>query len=429
MKNPINSDRVQHSSGFTNDLICLSHLRWDFVFQRPQHLLTRAAADRRVFYVEEPIYGDFKNQTLEVSQRDSGVWVVQPHLPKGLSHDETVHTQMHLIDDLLSEYEINEYVVWYYTPMALSFTRHLNPAAIVYDCMDELSLFKHAPKELVDNERELFRIADLVFTGGQSLYEAKKDLHQNVYAFPSSIDFAHFSHARRIAKGSHEAPDQAEIPHPRMGYCGVIDERLDLELLAGVADARPDWHLIMIGPIVKIDPESLPKRPNIHYLGPKQYNDLPQYLAGWDVAMMPFALNDSTRFISPTKTPEYLAAGKTVVSTSIRDVVRPYGEMGLVEIADTVADFIRAAAKSGMDERTLSEEWLSKVDAFLAQTSWDKTWAQMCKLITDKVQRHELILSETSEEKNPEALGEKSKESSFLSNNNTTSGSFSPQVA
>jgi UDP-galactopyranose mutase len=429
MENSITPGSARHSSAFTNDLICLSHLRWDFVFQRPQHLLTRAAADRRVFFVEEPIYGESDSRTLAVSQRDSGVWVVQPHLPNGLSHEETIQMQMHLIDDLLSEYEINEYVLWYYTPMALSFTRHLNPAAIVYDCMDELSLFKHAPKELVDNEQELFRIADLVFTGGQSLYEAKKDLHPNVYAFPSSIDFAHFSHARRIAKGSHEAPGQADIPHPQMGYCGVIDERLDLDLIAGVADARPDWHLIMIGPVVKIDPESLPKRPNIHYLGPKDYKDLPQYLAGWDVAMMPFALIDSTRFISPTKTPEYLAAGKTVVSTSIRDVVRPYGEIGLVEIADTVADFIRAAAKAGMDERALPEDWLSKVDTFLAQTSWDKTWSHMCKLITEKVQKREFILSETLEEKNSKTLEEKTKDSAFLSNNNSTSDSFSPQVA
>ena len=410
-----NSDSIS----FTNDLICFSHLRWDFVFQRPQHLMTRAAARRRVFFIEEPIYGEKSARRLDVNERDSGVWVVQPHLPEGMTHEESVQTQMHLIDDLLSECDVRDYVLWYYTPMALSFTRHLNPAAVVYDCMDELSLFKHAPKDLVDNERELFRIADVVFTGGQSLYEAKKDLHPNIHAFPSSIDFSHFSHARRIAKGSpkHDAPDQATIPHPRMGYCGVIDERLDLELIEGIADARPDWQLIMIGPVVKIDSESLPKRDNIHYLGPKDYKELPLYLAGWDTAMMPFARNDSTRFISPTKTPEYLAAGKAVVSTSIRDVVRPYGEMGLVEIADTVADFIRAAAKSGMDEDILPFEWLGNVDAFLARTSWDKTWSTMQKLIAETVSGTQEILEE------------KGIEVGFLSYNNPSFTSLSAQVA
>jgi UDP-galactopyranose mutase len=280
------------SSNFSNDLVCLSHLRWNFVFQRPQHLMTRAAKERRVFFVEEPIFESRSDRSVDVQQSAEGVYVVQPHLPQGLPHDEAVQMQMHAIDDLFSERNVKDYVLWYYTPMARSFTRHLEPAAIIYDCMDELSLFKNAPKELLDNEKELLSVASLVFTGGQSLYEAKRDRHPSVHAFPSSIDFHHFSHARKISKAQHPDPeDQANIPHPRIGYAGVIDERLDYDLIAGVAKARPDWQIVLVGPVVKVDPEALPKAANIHYLGQKDYKELPHYMAGWDVAMMPFAKN------------------------------------------------------------------------------------------------------------------------------------------
>jgi UDP-galactopyranose mutase len=223
----------------------------------------------------------------------------------------------------------------------------------------------------------LFAFADLVFTGGQSLYEVKRDQHPNVYAFPSSIDADHFARARSIAS---DPADQAEIPHPRLGFFGVIDERFDQELLDRVAGTRPDWHFVMIGPVAKIDEAELPRRANIHYLGSKSYSELPAYLSGWDVALLPFARNESTRFISPTKTPEYLAAGRAVVSTSIRDVVRPYGEMKLVRIADTPAEFVAAAEAAMRDDPA---ERLREADAFLSQTSWNRTWGRMAELIED----------------------------------------------
>lgn len=366
------------------DLVCLSHLRWDFVYQRPQHLLGRCAQERRVFFVEEPMFGEGPLR-LDVSEREEGVFVVVPHLPAGLVSEAALEaTQQTLIDRLFAEHDIREHVLWYYTPMAIGFTRHLEPLAVVYDCMDELSAFKGAPRALKDRETELFNRADLVFTGGQSLYEVKRHQHPNVHAFPSSIDRAHFSKARTWKE---EPADQASIPHPRLGFFGVIDERLDIELLDGIAAARPDWQFVIIGPVVKIDPADLPKHPNIHYLGGKSYKELPAYLAGWDVASLLFARNESTRFISPTKTPEYLAAGKPVVSTSIRDVVRPYGERGLVHIADSVADFIIAAAEAGMDERVTDTNWLARVDEFLATNSWDMTWARMSELIEGVVAR------------------------------------------
>ncbi|HEY9873145.1 MAG TPA: UDP-galactopyranose mutase, partial [Candidatus Obscuribacterales bacterium] len=361
----------------TADLICLSHLRWNFVFQRPQHLLTRCSQGRRVFFIEEPIFSPDPVGRLDVTKHSSGVWVVVPYLQEGLSGDAIADAQKVLLDGLFAEHKISEYICWYYTPMAMAFTQHLKPLATVYDCMDELSAFKGASPVLKEYEAELFRRADLVFTGGQSLYEAKRNQHANVYAFPSSVDVPHFAAARNITS---DPEDQANIPHPRLGFYGVIDERMDIELIDGIAAARPDWHLVMIGPVVKIDPADLPRRDNIHYLGSKDYKELPSYLAGWDLAMLPFARNESTRFISPTKTPEYLSAGKPAVSTSIRDVVRPYGQDKLVRIADNVEDFV-AAAEAAMKEDTKESGWLSRVDAFLEQTSWDRTLGSMLQLI------------------------------------------------
>jgi UDP-galactopyranose mutase len=368
------------------DLVCLSHLRWNFVFQRPQHLLTRCVQERRVFFIEEPIFSadvllsqeqNGGSGHLEVTRHESGVWVVVPHLQEGLTEEEQCAAQQLLLDNLFAEYEICKYICWYYTPMAMAFTRHLEPMAIVYDCMDELSAFRGASPLLREREAELFSRADLVFTGGQSLYEAKRDQHENVYAFPSSVDVAHFAQARRIQE---DPADQANIPHPRLGFYGVVDERMDIGLLEGIAEARPDWQLVIVGPVAKIDPAILPRRENIHYLGSKDYTELPSYLAGWDLAMLPFARNESTRFISPTKTPEYLAAGKPVVSTSIRDVVRPYGQEGLVRMADTVAEFV-AAAEAAMKEDCAESGWLARVDGFLEQISWDGTWGSMMQLI------------------------------------------------
>ena len=357
----------------TPDLVCFSHLRWDFVYQRPQHLLNRCAQARRVFVVEEPITVAGRNSWLDLSKRESGVWIVVPHMSGSLSEEVFTLSLQRLLNILFAEARIHQPIHWYYTPMAVQFTHHLPSSAVVYDCMDELSAFKGAHPLLQTWESYLFKLADLVFTGGHSLYEAKRHQHASVQAFPSSIEAAHFAQARQSLP---EPPDQADIPHPRLGFYGVIDERMDLALLDGIAQARPDWHLVMVGPIAKIDPASLPQHANIHYLGGKSYSELPSYLAGWDVALLPFARNESTRFISPTKTPEYLAAGKPVVSTSIREVVRPYGDEKLVHIADTVPEFVAAIA-AALDPDQTPSDWLDRVDARLAQTSWDLTWEAM----------------------------------------------------
>jgi glycosyltransferase involved in cell wall biosynthesis len=353
----------------TPDLICFSHLRWNFVFQRPQHLLTRCANERRVFYFEEPIY-DAETPWLQLERRGT-LTVATPHVPNGCGEQDACAAQRTLLNDLMTREGINHYVAWYYTPMALAFSDHLSPAGVVYDCMDELSAFKGAPPALTVREQDLLRRAHVVFTGGQSLYEAKRHAHPNVKAFPSSVDVAHFSTARTIRR---DPADQAAIAKPRLGFFGVIDERMDIDLVAAVAAARPDWYLVMVGPVVKIDPATLPRAANIHYLGPKTYEELPSYIAGWDVALLPFARIEATRFISPTKTPEYMAAGKPVVSTSITDVVRPYGQRGLVRIADTAEEFVAACEAALADDAVAR---MRDADAFLRQTSWDGTWAQM----------------------------------------------------
>jgi UDP-galactopyranose mutase len=358
------------------DLFCFSHLRWDFVYQRPQHLMERFGRDHRVFFVEEPVF-DSPEPWLDVTERpQQNVRVLVAHLPWGPTEEQHGEMYQALLKTFRQEQQVIEYVCWYYTPMMASWTADLTPLATVYDCMDELSAFADAPPALHEREELLFNRANLVFTGGQTLFEAKQGHHPAVYAFSSSVDVPFFKTARTITE---EPEDQKAIPHPRLGFYGVLDERLDVALVGAAAALRPDWQWVMVGPTVsKIDPATLPALPNIHYLGGKPYADLPAYLSGWDVALLPFARNESTRFISPTKTPEYLAAGRPVVSTSIRDVVRPYGDLGLARIADTPEEFV-AACEAALAED--AEDRKRRADAFLSDLSWDKTWGHMADLI------------------------------------------------
>jgi UDP-galactopyranose mutase len=355
-------------------LVCFSHLRWNFVFQRPQHLMTRFARTRKVIFWEEPLPGPAK-ETPRLDSRvceDSGVVVVTPVLAEGLTAEQRDEQLKAMLDTLLAGVE-GDLVRWYYTPMMLNFSRHLDAVCTVYDCMDELANFKFAPPELTILEKELMGLADVVFTGGYSLWEAKRDRHPNIHPFPSSVDRKHFGKARIIRD---EPADQAKLPWPRLGFYGVVDERMDLGLIAALADARPEWSVVIVGPVVKIDPADLPRRPNLHYLGGKTYEELPRYLSGWDVALMPFAINESTRFISPTKTPEYLAGGRPVVSTPIVDVVRHYGDLEAVKVGANHDEFITGCDQALALSR-IKGEWLKEVDAVLAALSWDETFIRM----------------------------------------------------
>ncbi len=361
-----------------NVILTFSHLRWDFVYQRPQQLLSRFASqqNRRVIFIEEPVYDASDVLHWERRAQEPGVTVYRPHTPietPGFA-DEQIPALRKLVAQLaeLERLDDHDTALWFYTAMALPLARDLTPRAVVYDVMDELSAFLGAPPQLLEREEELFNRADVVFTGGLSLYRAKQGRHRNVHCFPSSVDLKHFGEARRSLP---DPEDQADIPHPRLGFFGVIDERMDLYLIDEVARAHPEWQLVLLGPVVKIDPAFLPKRPNIHYLGQKSYRELPAYLANWDVATLPFARNEATRFISPTKTLEYMAAEKTIVSTPITDVAEPYGK--IVLLGGTPAEFIAGCAHAmSMDDRERSER-VEKMRGVLARTSWDSTVAEM----------------------------------------------------
>lgn len=352
-------------------LLCFSHLRWHFVYQRPQHLMSRFARTYRLYYFEEPIVDVKDDYSVSVDQEVS---IVKIYLKDGL--DERNSRLRTLIDEFIAQNAIADYVCWYYTPMALEYTAHLRPSYIIYDCMDELSAFRFAPSNLLTLENTLFERADIVFTGGNSLYQAKESRHHNIHAFPSSIDKAHFGQARYILD---DTEDQSDIPHPRFGFYGVIDERFDIELLREVALKRPDWQFVIIGPVVKISESELPAANNIHYLGSKKYEELPAYISQWDVAMVLFAINESTEFISPTKTPEYLAAGLPVISTPIKDIVTTYGVAGLAHIANHGDDFIEYGEMEL--KKNDRKEWLDRVDEFLKDDSWDITFGKMNTLI------------------------------------------------
>ena len=356
-------------------LIVFCHLRWDFVFQRPQHLLTRLAKYYKVVFVEEPVYEEGEARMV-MSHPAPNLTVCQPHTPVQAHgfHDDQIPLLQPLVAALAPEGE--PVLAWFYTPMALPLLQALHPSVVIYDCMDELGAFKNPPKQLLQRETALLKIADLVFTGGPSLYEAKRTRHDNAHCFPSSVDAVHFEQALDRNNGH---PLHTAIPRPRLGFFGVIDERFDGELIADIADAHPEWQVVLVGPVVKIDPGSLPQRQNVHYLGQQSYKALPQFLAGWDVCLLPFALNEATRFISPTKVLEYMAAELPIVSTAIRDVEQPYGD--IVAIGHDHNEFIRhceAALAQTPEENTEMAERMREV---VARTSWDATADRMHELI------------------------------------------------
>ena len=350
-------------------IIVFSHLRWNFVYQRPQHLLTRLANHYQIVFMEEPVPNgaDFLEHLTPVPN----IEVLRPHVTSSIAgfHDDHLPVLQSQLADFLRKREIDDYLVWFYTPMALPLAGELRPRAVIYDCMDELSAFMQAPRQLIQRENALYQMADLVLTGGPSLFRSKRERHGNVHCFSSSVDAGHFASANDSSLLEH--PAQATLAHPRMGYCGVIDERIDLELIAAMADAHPEWQIVMVGPVVKINPEHLPQRSNIHWIGQQSYADLPRFMAGWDVCLLPFALNEATRFISPTKTLEYMAAGRPSVSTRIRDVAEPYGHV--VEIADTALAFIAACEIVLVEPQAQQASRRAQMEGIVKATSWDAT--------------------------------------------------------
>jgi UDP-galactopyranose mutase len=359
-------------------LVVFSHLRWDWVYQRPQHLLSRLACSHPVHFIEEPVPSKTGESFWQTQYPEPGVTVWRPHTTDtapGFSRTQLPPLRR-LLSGLLTDHHLDGCIAWFYTPMAVPLLGLLRPACVVYDCMDELSSFKNAPPELFQAEQELFAVADVVFTGGPSLFRCKQDRHANVHCLPSSVDLKHFAKARTLTTSP---ADQAGMRHPRLGYFGVIDERMDLPLIRSVARAHPDWQIVMIGPVTKIDPSSLPRESNIHYLGQKTYDLLPEYLAGWDVCLLPFALNRATQYISPTKALEYMAAGKPIVSTPITDVAEPYGD--IVHLGRTAAEFVRACREALNETAATQSRREERARHILQNTSWDQTARRMLEEI------------------------------------------------
>ncbi len=353
-----------------SDLVVFSHLRWTFVWQRPQHLISRLARNRRTWFIEEPLATDVSEPILRTE--DHGhvrrVWLEVPGPERHLDFGDPAavsyaHEVMTLVGDAPAR------VTWLYTPMAFELARVLDPAVLVYDVMDDLASFRAAPAALRLRHRQALEAATLVFAGGRSLHWAVTAQRPDAQLFPSGVEPEHYASGPR---------ERSEADRPVAGYMGVIDERIDLGLLAKLAAALPDWEIRMVGPVVKVEPEALPSAANITYLGAQPYERLPDVLAGFDVALMPFALNEATRSISPTKTLEYFAAGLPVVSTRVSDVVTEYGH--IVSLADDGRSFATACRR---ERRRDPEERRRRVDPLLRLQHWNAIASRMESLVND----------------------------------------------
>ena len=381
------------------DIVCISHLRWNFVWQRPQHLLSRFAHHNRVVIVEEPV-ADIEaiEPYLEIlkAEKTTNVTIVRlvypSAQPRWIGHGDPATQRVYneLLNNYLNKNDYERPILWMYTPMGLEFADTIEHDLLVYDVMDQLAAFKGAPADLPEREKTLLRSADIVFTGGMSLYRDKQSYNSQTHLFPSGVETEHFA-AAGPGHNFEKPTDLQNINSPILGYYGVIDERMDLELLAAISQAHPDWQLVMLGPVVKIDPTDLPQAPNIHYLGLKNYEQLPGYLAFFDVALIPFAINESTRFLSPTKTLEYMAAHKPIVSTPISDVIELYGEV--VRVGHSHQEFM-GQVQNSLHE--FSQARREKEKELLATYSWDSITTRMLQLIAESTRSLTLVESSTN---------------------------------
>jgi glycosyltransferase involved in cell wall biosynthesis len=355
--------KISSASNNIYDIVVMCHLRWEFVYQRPQHIISRLSKDHKILFIEEPIKKETKGHNLKILSQN--LHILQPNT-------DSIAEIGGILSDFLRNTRVP--IGWFYSASFIPLLEQLELDHIIYDCMDELSMFKGAPQHLIEQEKYLLAHTDVVFTGGKSLYESKKQIHDTVFCFPSSVDEDHFATARN---GVALPADIANIPHPIAGYYGVVDERIDLDLLEKTASKNPDVSFVMIGPVVKIQEDELPQASNIHYLGMKPYKVLPNYLKAFDIAMMPFALNDATKFISPTKTLEYMAAGKPIISTKIKDVERDYSHcIKLISDSDDFTTQLQHLLSNEKDENQVGN-----YKDVLEKTSWSNTVKGMADII------------------------------------------------
>lgn len=391
---PLNNDPITAPTGETPAIICLAHLGWDFVWQRPQQLLSRLARHYPVLYVNEPRHRPEGSgpQLVQVAA-EGGVSAWQLGIPLDRL-DEWRELYAVMVRELLLETgwarqgarglePLRPLILWFYTPTPCYLLETIPADLVVYDVMDDLASFQGASDDLRQREAAVMEAAGVVFTGGRSLYESRRERHDNIHLFPSGVDTAHFAQAHKASTPASEL--LAGIRGPRLGYIGVIDERIDLPLVDQLARAHSNWSLVMVGPIAKIEESDLPERPNIHYLGKQPYELLPSLLKGFDVCLMPFALNEATRHISPTKTLEYMAARKPIVSTSVPDVVASWSDV--VWIAGGPEAFARAIDQALHETEDDCRRRQERAEAHLRRSSWDGIAAAMQALIAVELER------------------------------------------
>lgn len=367
--------------------IVYSHLRWDFVWQRPQQILSRLAVEHPILFVEEPLYHASNKARLDITHPYANVVRVVPHLNSDSAHDydgamEIVRDllQEKLHNDLLLRQTFYQRVLWFYTPMPVTIMAgEFDEKGIVYDCMDELAQFKNAPTELRDREKLLLKKAQVVFTGGRNLYESKSRLHDNVHFFGCGVDIDHFGKARHPETTIPE--ELKDIRTPIAGYFGVIDERLDYALIERLAREHAEWTFAMVGPVVKVSTSILPQAPNIKWLGQRDYKDLPNFVKAYDVCLMPFALNEATQYINPTKTLEYMAAHKPILSTAVPDVVKNFAP--IVQIARTQDEFVQKLSST----RHLPKSTLAAGLRMAREASWEAIVDNIKHLIKTSVSK------------------------------------------
>jgi glycosyltransferase involved in cell wall biosynthesis len=384
-----NSEKVSAAGSRSYPLIVHCHLNWEWVWQRPQQFVSRLSRAHRTLFVETyPPAKDLVTPLAQLQAVDQfpNLTILRIQFPEWRWHDGAFvdAERRRLLQEALRGPLAGQFdgaVQWFYDPMAVTaFAGHLGEAAIVYDCMDELSKFRHAPPELVQREAELLHKADVVFTGGHRLFECKRALNNNCHFYGCGVDAMHFGRARD--KQTVVPPDLAGLRRPVLGYFGVVDERMDYDLMARLAEANPRWSVVVIGPVTKVEERILPRRPNIHWLGGREYSQLPAYCKGFDVCLMPFALNESTEFINPTKALEYMATGRPIVSSAVPDVVRNFG--AVVKVASDQDDFIARCREAVSNPDAAAIERGLKM---AADNSWESIVAQMEKHIEDVLAR------------------------------------------
>jgi glycosyltransferase involved in cell wall biosynthesis len=370
-------------------LIVHCHLRWNFVWQRPQQFLSRLSKKHRVLFVEGPILHEEEMEpcfTLTPAPDYPHITVMETHFPASRFQDGAwVDAQRRrLVEEALRgplKGKFDSPVQWFYDPMAVeAHLGHHNACATVYDCMDELSQFKFAPPALIEREARLLKAADVVFAGGRKMWQSKSRHNSNAHFYGCGVDVVHFGKARLSSTALPE--EVRDLEGPILGYFGVVDERLDYDLIGKLAAARPDWHIVMVGPTAKVDPAEFPQAPNLHWLGGRDYSQLPAYTKAFDVALMPFALNEATEYINPTKALEYMATATPIISTPVPDVVSNFATV--VKISENSNEFVElCVAQACQIDKIAVERGLKMAN----ENTWDAIVAKLEKHIEEAIVR------------------------------------------